>query len=64
MTAVGHVDLDGQTVDLVDTSEVVFDVLVVATGAVLAPGETEGLTRPAWIEKVFTFYTPVGAGLP
>ena len=36
-------------------------MLVVATGAVLVPEETEGLTGPGWMEKVFTFYTPEGA---
>ena len=39
----------------------VYDVLVVATGARLVPEETEGLTGPGWMEKVFTFYTPEGA---
>jgi sulfide:quinone oxidoreductase len=39
-----------------------YDVLVVATGAVLVPEETEGLTGPGWMDKVFTFYTPEGAG--
>ena len=38
-----------------------YDVLVVATGASLVPDETEGLTGPGWMEKVFTFYTPEGA---
>ena len=33
-----------------------YDVLVVATGAVLQPQETEGLTGPAWNRSVFTFY--------
>ena len=32
-------------------------MLVVATGARLLPEETEGLTGPGWMEKVFTFYT-------
>jgi sulfide:quinone oxidoreductase len=59
--AVGHVDLDAQTVHLADASQLPYDVLVVATGAVLAPEETEGLTGPGWMEKVFTFYTPEGA---
>ena len=27
----------------------------------LVPEETEGLTGPGWMEKVFTFYTPEGA---
>ena len=38
-----------------------YDVLVVATGARLIPEETEGLTGPGWMEKVFTFYTLDGA---
>jgi sulfide:quinone oxidoreductase len=38
-----------------------YDVLVVATGAVLQPEETDGLTGPGWNERVFTFYTPEGA---
>ncbi len=60
-TAVDHVDLDTQAVHLADSSKLAFDVLVVATGCVLAPEETEGLTGPGWMEKVFTFYTPEGA---
>jgi len=38
-----------------------YDVLVVASGAVLMPEETEGLTGPGWGEKVFTFYSLDGA---
>jgi sulfide:quinone oxidoreductase len=38
-----------------------YDVLVVATGVVLQPEETEGLTGPGWNERAFTFYTPEGA---
>ena len=38
-----------------------YDVLVVATGAGLRPGETDGLTGPGWLKSVFTFYTPGGA---
>ncbi len=44
---------DGGTLD--------YDVLVVATGAILIPEETEGLTGPGWMDKVFTFYTPEGS---
>ena len=36
-------------------------MLVVATGAALVPEETEGLTGPGWMEKVFTFYDLEGA---
>jgi sulfide:quinone oxidoreductase len=63
MTAVDRVDLDSNKVHLADGAELLYDVLVVATGAVLAPEETEGLTGPGWLEKVFTFYTLEGARL-
>lgn len=43
-------------VHLTDGSTLPYDVLVVATGAVLAPEETEGLTDDGWMERVFTFY--------
>ena len=54
---VDRVDLDENKVYLADGTELVYDVLVVATGAVLAPEETEGLTGAGWLEKVFSFYT-------
>jgi sulfide:quinone oxidoreductase len=50
-----------RAVVLADGSTLGYDVLVVATGSVLAPEETEGLTGPGWMENVFTFYTPEGA---
>ncbi len=59
--AVDHVDLDAQRVWLDDGIGLDYDVLVVATGSTLVPEETEGLTGPGWMEKVFTFYTPEGA---
>ncbi len=46
---------------LEDGSSLGYDVLVVATGAVLVPEETEGLTGAGWMEKVFTFYSLEGA---
>jgi sulfide:quinone oxidoreductase len=58
---VDHVDTGARTVVLGDGSTLGYDVLVVATGSVLAPEETEGLTGPGWMERVFTFYTPEGA---
>ncbi|MFI5041467.1 MAG: NAD(P)/FAD-dependent oxidoreductase [Acidimicrobiales bacterium] len=59
---IDHVDIEANEVHLENGSTLGYDVLVVATGAVLVPGETEGLTGPGWMEKVFTFYTPEGAG--
>jgi sulfide:quinone oxidoreductase len=43
-SAIDHVDLSAQTVQLSDGSTLGYDVLIVATGAVLVPEETEGLT--------------------
>ena len=60
-SAIDHVDLDANQVHLENGSALDYDVLVVATGAVLVPEETEGLTGPGWMEKVFTFYSPEGA---
>jgi sulfide:quinone oxidoreductase len=61
-SAVDRVDVADSAVHLADSRVLPYDVLVVATGAVLVPEETEGLTGPGWMEKVFTFYTPEGAG--
>ncbi len=58
---VDQVATDRREVLLADGSALDYDVLVVATGSVLAPEETEGLTGPGWMERVFTFYTPEGA---
>jgi sulfide:quinone oxidoreductase len=60
-SAIDHVDLTAQQVLLTDGTTLAYDVLIVATGATLVPEETDGLTGPGWMEKVFTFYTPVGA---
>ena len=59
--AVDHVDMQANQVHLADRTTLAYDVLVVATGAVLVPEETEGLTGPGWMDKMFTFYTPEGA---
>ena len=60
-SAIDHVDLTAQQVLLTDGTALAYDVLIVATGSTLVPEETEGLTGPGWMEKVFTFYTPGGA---
>jgi sulfide:quinone oxidoreductase len=62
-SAVDHVDLDAAEVHLENSSTLTYDVLVIATGAILVPEETEGLTGPGWMEKVFTFYSPEGAAV-
>ncbi len=60
-TPIDHVDLDANAVHLSDGSTLAYDALVVATGAVLVPEETEGLTGAGWMDNVLTFYTPEGA---
>jgi sulfide:quinone oxidoreductase len=60
-SAIERVDLASQHVHLVDGQRLPYDVLVVATGAVLMPEETEGLTDAVKIEKALTFYSPEGA---
>ena len=61
-SAIDHVDIPANQVHLSDGAVLAYDVLVVATGAILTPEETEGLTGAGWMDKVFTFYTPQGAG--
>jgi sulfide:quinone oxidoreductase len=58
---IDRVDLEASEVHLVDGSTLGYEVLVVATGAVLLPEETDGLAGPGWMDKVFTFYSPEGA---
>ena len=58
---IDHVDIHADTVYLQGGRELPYDVLVVATGVILALDETEGLTGPGWNEKVFTFYDVAGA---
>ncbi len=60
-SAIESVEVDHNQVHLSNGQVLGYDVLVVATGAVLAPEETDGLTGPGWMESVFTFYTPEGA---
>ena len=60
-SAIDHVDLGSNQVTLENGATLGYDVLVVATGAVLVPEETEGLTGAGWMEKVFTFYSLEGA---
>ncbi len=60
-SGIDHVDIDAKVVHLSDRSRLGYDVLVVATGSRLVPEETEGLTGPGWMERVFTFYDLEGA---
>jgi sulfide:quinone oxidoreductase len=58
---VEHVEIADDTVHLADGVEVPYDVLVIATGAVLQPEETDGLIGPEWGRSMHTFYSLQGA---
>jgi sulfide:quinone oxidoreductase len=58
---IDRVDVDAEAVHLEDGTTLDYDILIVATGAVLVPEETDGLTGAGWMERVFTFYNPEGA---
>jgi sulfide:quinone oxidoreductase len=60
-SAIERVAVEVQQVHLADGTSLDYDVLVVATGARLVPEETEGLTGPGWMDRVFTFYDLEGA---
>ena len=59
--SIGRVETSESTVHLTDDTRLPYDVLIVATGARVVPGETEGLTGPGWRETMFDFYTLDGA---
>jgi sulfide:quinone oxidoreductase len=58
---VEHVDVAGRRVHLENGTVLPYDVLVIATGAALLPGETDGLAEAMTQGKAFTFYEPAGA---
>ena len=60
-SAIDRVDLRTNQVTLENGTTIGYDVLVIATRAVLVPEETEGLTGAGWMDKVFTFYSLEGA---
>ena len=60
-SAVDKVVIAEETVVLADGTRLQYDILVVATGAVLVPEETEGMTGAGWRETVHEFYTLPGA---
>ena len=60
-SAVERVDIDANEVHLFNGDLLLYDVLLIASGASLSVDETDGLTGPGWMEKVFTFYDLDGA---
>ncbi len=60
-SGISSVDIEVNEVVLGDGMVLPYDVLLVATGSVLQPEETEGMGGPGWLENVFTFYDMEGA---
>ncbi len=58
---IDRVEPKSSSVHLADGEALHYDALVVASGAVLQPQETAGLTGPGWGERMLTFYTLEGA---
>jgi sulfide:quinone oxidoreductase len=48
-------------VSLADGTQLNYDVLIVATGAITDPSKTEGMLGDAWYKDIFDFYTLEGA---
>lgn len=60
-SGIESVDIEAENVVLENGSVLSYDVLLVATGSVLEPEETDGLAGPGWLQSVFTFYDMEGA---
>lgn len=48
-------------IQLENNKELTYDLLIVATGTKIAPGEIEGMDGPMWYKNIFDFYTYEGA---
>ncbi len=48
-------------VQMQDGSAISYDILIIATGAKIAPEEIDGMKGPEWQQSVFDFYTFEGA---
>jgi sulfide:quinone oxidoreductase len=49
------------SIELESGQELGYDILVIATGSKIVPGEVEGLTGEGWMKDAFDFYTIEGA---
>ena len=60
-SAIRSLDATSDTVVLENGDRLSYDVCILATGAHLAPEETEGLLGDEWQKSIFDFYTIEGA---
>jgi len=58
---VASLDATAKQVQLANGQALSYDILIIATGAKVAPEETEGLTGEGWYKNRFDFYTLAGA---
>lgn len=55
------VEPTSNTIKLTDGDTITYDILIIATGAKIAPEETEGMKGAEWHQSVFDFYSFEGA---
>jgi sulfide:quinone oxidoreductase len=55
------IEADRNMIILEDGTPLPYDILIIATGARIAPEQTEGLKGPLWQKNIFDFYTLDGA---
>lgn len=60
-TAVERIELEQDRLMFADGGSLEYDILVIATGARIVPGEVEGLAGDEWMKSAFDFYTIEGA---
>ena len=58
---IGLIIPEEHKVQLENGVEVLFDILIIATGTNIAPEEIEGMKGPEWYKTIFDFYTYEGA---
>jgi len=61
ISSIDHIEADRNKVILSDQSILLYDYLIIATGADIHPEQTEGLADEEWRKNKFDFYTPEGA---
>lgn len=59
--SVQTLDAGAKQVTLANGQSLSYDILIIATGAKIAPEETEGLTGAGWYQNRFDFYSLEGA---
>ncbi len=60
LSGVERIDAAAKSVLLEDGRTLPYDILIIATGAEIVPGETAGLAD-GWRDTIFDFYTPEGS---